>query len=242
MLARGLSGAHGLTGPGHCTSRPVPGTAGLGVPLGVHRRHAVMVPPLKMPVLSMPKRHRAQRLHRRQTPGERVAGRQPLCSQRRAKSDSRRAKTPGARGSVVRWPAIGAGDAEQRPAQPPGRRPPSRHTRRPESRLPPRQCCARADGGHPQPPCAGETIPSPVAPAAGRGTRWSPASHRGPLSPTLACAHAAVAGCGSMRDHSKTLSLAPRLPSRLTRLSIGLLYHARRLRLDYAATPHHTSC
>ena len=35
-----------------------------------------------------------------------------------------------------------------------------------------------------------------------------------------------------MRDHGKTLSFAPRLPSRLTRLSFGLLYRGRRLRVD----------
>ena len=42
---------------------------------------------------------------------------------------------------------------------------------------------------------------------------------------------AAVAGFGGMRDHGKTLSFAPRLPSRLTRLSFGLLYRGRRLRV-----------
>ena len=45
---------------------------------------------------------------------------------------------------------------------------------------------------------------------------------------------AAVAGFGGMRDHGKTLSFAPRLPSRLTRLSFGLLYRGRRLRVDIA--------
>jgi len=43
---------------------------------------------------------------------------------------------------------------------------------------------------------------------------------------------AAVAGFGGMRDHGKTLSFAPRLPSRLTRLSFGLLYRGRRLHVD----------
>ena len=45
---------------------------------------------------------------------------------------------------------------------------------------------------------------------------------------------AAVAGFGGMRDHGKTLSFAPRLPSRLTRLSFGLLYRGLRLRVDIA--------
>jgi alpha,alpha-trehalose phosphorylase len=45
---------------------------------------------------------------------------------------------------------------------------------------------------------------------------------------------AAVAGFGGMRDYGKTLSFAPRLPSRLTRLSFGLLYRGRRLRVDIA--------
>jgi alpha,alpha-trehalose phosphorylase len=34
-----------------------------------------------------------------------------------------------------------------------------------------------------------------------------------------------------MRDHEQTLSFAPRLPSRLTQLSFGLLYRGRRLRV-----------
>jgi len=42
---------------------------------------------------------------------------------------------------------------------------------------------------------------------------------------------AAVAGFGGMRDHGKILSFAPRLPSRLTQLSFGLLYRGRRLRV-----------
>ena len=45
---------------------------------------------------------------------------------------------------------------------------------------------------------------------------------------------AAVAGFGGMRDHGKTLSFAPRLPSRLTQLSFGLLYRGRRLRVGIA--------
>jgi alpha,alpha-trehalose phosphorylase len=43
---------------------------------------------------------------------------------------------------------------------------------------------------------------------------------------------AAVAGFGGMRDHGETLSFAPRLPSRLTRLRFGLLYHGQPLRVD----------
>jgi alpha,alpha-trehalose phosphorylase len=46
---------------------------------------------------------------------------------------------------------------------------------------------------------------------------------------------AAVAGFGGMRDHGKTLSFAPRLPSRLTRLSFGLLYRGRRLRVGISS-------
>jgi alpha,alpha-trehalose phosphorylase len=43
-----------------------------------------------------------------------------------------------------------------------------------------------------------------------------------------------VAGFGGLRDHGTTLSFAPRLPSRLTRLSFGLLYRGRRLRVHIA--------
>jgi alpha,alpha-trehalose phosphorylase len=42
----------------------------------------------------------------------------------------------------------------------------------------------------------------------------------------------AVAGFGGMRDHGDTLAFAPRLPSRLTRLSFRLVYRNRRLRVD----------
>jgi alpha,alpha-trehalose phosphorylase len=42
---------------------------------------------------------------------------------------------------------------------------------------------------------------------------------------------AAVAGFGGLRDYGELLSFAPRLPSRLTRLSFGLLYQGRRLRV-----------
>jgi alpha,alpha-trehalose phosphorylase len=42
----------------------------------------------------------------------------------------------------------------------------------------------------------------------------------------------AVAGFGGLRDHGDTLALAPRLPSRLTRLAFRLLYRGRRLRVD----------
>jgi alpha,alpha-trehalose phosphorylase len=43
---------------------------------------------------------------------------------------------------------------------------------------------------------------------------------------------AAVAGFGGMRDEAGTLSFAPRLPSRLTRLTFRLIYRGRRLRVD----------
>jgi alpha,alpha-trehalose phosphorylase len=42
----------------------------------------------------------------------------------------------------------------------------------------------------------------------------------------------AVAGFGGLRDHGDTLAFAPRLPSRLTRLTFRLLYRGRRLRVD----------
>jgi alpha,alpha-trehalose phosphorylase len=42
----------------------------------------------------------------------------------------------------------------------------------------------------------------------------------------------AVAGFGGMRDHGATLAFAPRLPSRLTRLTFRLVYRGRRLRVD----------
>jgi alpha,alpha-trehalose phosphorylase len=45
----------------------------------------------------------------------------------------------------------------------------------------------------------------------------------------------AVAGFGGMRDYGSTLAFAPRLPSRLKRLSFGLLYRGRQLRV--AITP-----
>jgi alpha,alpha-trehalose phosphorylase len=41
----------------------------------------------------------------------------------------------------------------------------------------------------------------------------------------------AVAGFGGMRDHGETLAFAPRLPSRLTRLTFRLIYRGRRLRV-----------
>jgi alpha,alpha-trehalose phosphorylase len=43
---------------------------------------------------------------------------------------------------------------------------------------------------------------------------------------------AAVAGFGGMRDHGDTLTFAPRLPSRLTRLAFRLTYRGRRLRIE----------
>jgi alpha,alpha-trehalose phosphorylase len=42
----------------------------------------------------------------------------------------------------------------------------------------------------------------------------------------------AVAGFGGMRDHGDTLRFAPRLPSRLARLSFRLVFRGRRLRVD----------
>jgi alpha,alpha-trehalose phosphorylase len=47
--------------------------------------------------------------------------------------------------------------------------------------------------------------------------------------------HVVVAGFGGLRDHRETLSFAPRLPSRLARLSFGLLYRGRRLRVEVRA-------
>ena len=44
----------------------------------------------------------------------------------------------------------------------------------------------------------------------------------------------AVAGFGGMRDHGETLTFAPRLPARLTRLSFRLIYRGRRLRVMVA--------
>ncbi|MDQ3875531.1 MAG: family 65 glycosyl hydrolase [Actinomycetota bacterium] len=43
---------------------------------------------------------------------------------------------------------------------------------------------------------------------------------------------AAVAGFGGMRDHGETLAFAPQLPPRLTRLSFGVVYRGRRLRVE----------
>jgi alpha,alpha-trehalose phosphorylase len=43
---------------------------------------------------------------------------------------------------------------------------------------------------------------------------------------------AAVAGFGGMRDHGGTLSFAPRLPGRLSRLAFGLCFRGRRLRVE----------
>jgi alpha,alpha-trehalose phosphorylase len=42
----------------------------------------------------------------------------------------------------------------------------------------------------------------------------------------------AVAGFGGMRQHGETVAFAPRLPSRLTRLSFRLVYRGRRLRVS----------
>ena len=43
---------------------------------------------------------------------------------------------------------------------------------------------------------------------------------------------AAVAGFGGMRDHGGELSFAPRLPARLTRLSFGITFRGKRLRVE----------
>ena len=42
----------------------------------------------------------------------------------------------------------------------------------------------------------------------------------------------AVAGFGGMRDHDGSLSFAPRLPQRLSRLAFGLCFRARRLKIE----------
>ena len=42
----------------------------------------------------------------------------------------------------------------------------------------------------------------------------------------------AVAGLGGMRDHGGTLAFAPRLPERINRLTFGLCFRGRRLRVD----------
>jgi alpha,alpha-trehalose phosphorylase len=47
--------------------------------------------------------------------------------------------------------------------------------------------------------------------------------------------HVVVAGFGGMRDYGDTLSFAPRLPSRLTRLGFGVVYRGRRLRVEVQA-------
>jgi len=49
----------------------------------------------------------------------------------------------------------------------------------------------------------------------------------------------AVAGFGGMRDHGDTLTFAPRLPARLTRLRFRLLYRGRRLRVTVAGREAH---
>ena len=43
---------------------------------------------------------------------------------------------------------------------------------------------------------------------------------------------AAVAGFGGMRDHDGNLSFAPSLPSRIARLSFGLLFRGRLLKVE----------
>ena len=50
---------------------------------------------------------------------------------------------------------------------------------------------------------------------------------------------AVVAGFGGMRDYGETLSFAPWLPPRLTRISFGLLYRGRRLRVEFSPRRGH---
>ena len=52
------------------------------------------------------------------------------------------------------------------------------------------------------------------------------------LAALAGCWLVAVAGFGGMRDHHATLAFAPRLPSRLRRLSFRLLYRGRRLQVE----------
>ncbi len=47
--------------------------------------------------------------------------------------------------------------------------------------------------------------------------------------------HAIVGGFGGMRDYTETLSFTPRLPSRLSRMSFGVIYRGRRLRVEVQA-------
>ena len=47
---------------------------------------------------------------------------------------------------------------------------------------------------------------------------------------------AAVAGFGGMRDHCGVLSFAPRLPERLSRLSFGITFRGKRLRVEARGT------
>jgi alpha,alpha-trehalose phosphorylase len=42
----------------------------------------------------------------------------------------------------------------------------------------------------------------------------------------------AVAGFGGMRDHDGSLTFAPRLPERLSRLAFGLCFRGRRLKVE----------
>ena len=63
-------------------------------------------------------------------------------------------------------------------------------------------------------------------------------ANRSSTSPALAGAWlVAVAGFGGLRDHGDTLSFGPSLPSAVSRLSFGLLYRDRRLRVEI--TPGH---
>ncbi|MBV9336876.1 MAG: family 65 glycosyl hydrolase, partial [Solirubrobacterales bacterium] len=47
--------------------------------------------------------------------------------------------------------------------------------------------------------------------------------------------HAVAAGFGGARDHAATLSFAPRLPSRITRLQFGVRFRGRCIRIEVHA-------
>ena len=55
------------------------------------------------------------------------------------------------------------------------------------------------------------------------------------LAAMAGAALAAVAGFGGMRDHGDTLTFAPRLPGALTRLSFGMSYRDRLIRVTFDA-------
>ncbi len=55
------------------------------------------------------------------------------------------------------------------------------------------------------------------------------------LAAMAGAALAAVAGLGGMRDHGDTLAFAPRLPDAITRMSFGLTYRGRLVRVTFDA-------